>query len=226
MFYQRIDPVPPTSLAPSIVLVVESGHVLSDLLRDHVSEDVELQSAGDGLEALRLAHTGTFALAIVDADLTSQPDGVETSYWLRRLYDIPVIVISTQGDAAMRLRVAAASPDAFLVRPLVGEELQALVSMVVVQRYAAETDRASHALRFRDFEPEPPRPRGFVELTGREWQVILDVIDTPTAHAVALKRGRSPHTVQNQLKSIFKKLGIRSVPELLSLLLRVSRSPR
>ena len=127
----------------------------------------------------------------------------------------------------MRLRVAATSPDAFLVRPLVIPELQSLLSIIVSRRQEMEVERQAHDLRFPNARIVPQqRPCGFADLTGREWQVILDVIDTPTAQAVAKKRGRSPHTVHNQLKSIFRKLGVHSVPELFSLLLRVSRSPR
>ena len=66
-------------------------------------------------------------------------------------------------------------------------------------------------------------PPGFAELSGREWQIIRDFIDTPSAQAVALKRQRSRHTVHNHLKSIFRKLQVHSVAELLSLMIRLGR---
>jgi len=209
------------------VLVVGSSDALTALVQDVLAPGVKLETAATGLEALRRSHAESFALAVVDADIGSEPDGVETAYWLRRLDGIPVIVVSTRGDTEMRLRVAAASPDAFLVRPLVVREVDALVSMLVSRRHASDADREVDYLGFRRVDLDTlRRPAGFADLTGREWQVILDVIDTPTARAVATKRGRSPHTVQNQLKSIFRKLGVHSVPELFSLLLRVSRTSR
>lgn len=70
------------------------------------------------------------------------------------------------------------------------------------------------------------RPAGFERLTEREWQIMRDLIDTPSVYAVAEKRQRSCHTVHNQLRSIYRKLGVHSIQELLGLMLRVSWTHR
>lgn len=72
----------------------------------------------------------------------------------------------------------------------------------------------------------PSRPNGLSELTEREWQILWALIDTPSIYGVAEGSRRSAHTVHNQLRSIYRKLGVHSIQELLGLVLRVSWTHR
>lgn len=175
---------------------------------------------------------------MVDVDITSEPDGVETADWLQRLYGVPVVVFSMRNEAESRQRATGAGLAAFLSQPLESGELAGLVSRALSRR--PWFDLMSEGGLLRPFasrqDPHPGSagvrrpvsargvmPPGFAELSGREWQIIRDLIETPSAQAIARKRQRSPHTVHNHLKSIFKKLQVHSVAELLSLMIRLDR---
>jgi FixJ family two-component response regulator len=79
-------------------------------------------------------------------------------------------------------------------------------------------------------EPVPlqpsQRPTGLATLTEREWQVMRALIDAPSVAGVARTSGRSTNTVHNQLRSIYGKLGVHSIQELLGLMLRLSWTHR
>ncbi len=234
-------------MTPQRVLVVEDNDTTAAFVCQQLVEGgLVPETVRGGLEALRKAHTQAFALAIVDVDIASEPDGVETADWLRRLYGVPVVVFSMRRDADVRHRAAVAGPAGYIVRPEAGDlpgvvasVLSAVLSRRTRSHFAddgsvtpgypppGEQPLSVVSDRSRPASSEPrtdgAMPPGFAELSGREWQIIRDLIDTPTAHAVALKRQRSPHTVHNHLKSIFRKLHVHSVAELLSLMIRLSR---
>jgi DNA-binding NarL/FixJ family response regulator len=235
-------------MTPNRVLVVEDNATTAVFVCQQLSHGgLVPETVRDGLEALRKAHAQAFALAVVDVDITSEPDGVETADWLSRLYGIPVIVFSMTGDRDIRHRAAVAGSAGFVVRPEAAGELWSVASNVLSAVLSRRTSRqvvtnAGHGspeYRGQDRPAESPSarsrqapdvpadgsamPAGFAELSGREWQIIRDLIATPSAQAVALKRQRSRHTVHNHLKSIFRKLQVHSVAELLSLMIRLSR---
>ncbi len=230
------------------VLVVEDDDTTAAFVCQQLAEGgLAPEAVRGGLEALRKAHAQSFALAIVDVDIATEPDGAETADWLRRLYGVPVVVFSMRGDGETRHQAAVAGQTARLVAPEAFGELSGVVSRVLsavlsrqawdefvgnvygagVQRPRVEPSGNLVSDRARPVSEESAggiaMPQGFAELSGREWQIIRDLIDTPSAHAVALKRQRSRHTVHNHLKSIFRKLQVHSVAELLSLMIRLNR---
>ncbi len=235
------------TMTPQHVLVVEDNDTTAAFVCQQLVEGgLVPETVRGGLEALRKVHSQAFALAIVDVDIASEPDGVETADWLRRLYGVPVVVFSMRGDTELRHRAAVAGPAGYVVHPEAGElsgVVANVLSAVLSRRtwsdfvagdgtgpgYSARPSQPVGVVADRPQQAQSESkgraamPPGFAELSGREWQIIRDLIETPTAHAVALKRQRSPHTVHNHLKSIFRKLHVHSVAELLSLMIRLSR---
>ena len=61
------------------------------------------------------------------------------------------------------------------------------------------------------------------DLSTREWDVVLGLLQGYRISAVARKLGIRPNTVRNHLKAIFQKLGVRSQSELLVKLRPIER---
>jgi DNA-binding NarL/FixJ family response regulator len=225
-------------MTPQRVLLVEDDDTTAAFVcQQLIDGGLVPETVHGGLEALRKAHNMRFALAIVDIDIASEPDGAETADWLRRLYGVPVVVFSMKGDpVGTEHRVPSDQPgmswggpgEVSTVRELIATVLSAGVRSgqlppgpdAVLPRWPSVAERGVPAGQSATGLAMPP---GFAELSGREWQIIRDLIDTPSAQAVALKRQRSRHTVHNHLKSIFRKLQVHSVAELLSLMIRLGR---
>jgi DNA-binding NarL/FixJ family response regulator len=228
-------------MTPQRVLLVEDDETTATFVCQQLVEGgLVPETVRGGLEALRKAHATTFALAIVDVDIASEPDGPETADWLRRLYGIPVVVFSMKGGAERPgVSDALVKPEAGQISRIVRGALATALARTPRDRgvrdaplspsdlqsppdrwFPVASDRSAGSAESAGLTAMPP---GFAQLSGREWQIIRDLIDTPSAQAVALKRQRSPHTVHNHLKSIFRKLRVHSVAELLSLMIRLSR---
>jgi DNA-binding NarL/FixJ family response regulator len=228
------------------VLVVEDDAAVAEVLCEFLAAaGCSTVTVHSGLDALRQAHARTFPVALVDVSLGAEPDGIETADWLRRLFGVRVVFVTGGAGQALLTKVSEACPFAYLVKPVERQQLVSVVTLALNPAQDAQQGRTtSDELRFlRDkidqvaravdegrpagtMDPRrtAPLPIGLRELSGREWQIIRDLTITPTVQAVAAKRKLSVHTVQNHLKSIFRKLEVHSMAELLSLVLRTADS--
>lgn len=116
------------------VLVVDD----SNSIRQMVS--FTLKSAGfttvegkDGLEGLSKAKSETFDLVISDVNMPNM-DGIELCQALRQLPDFkftPILMLTTESSADMKMRGKAAGATGWLVKPFNPEKLLATIKRVV-----------------------------------------------------------------------------------------------
>jgi len=225
------------------VLIVEDDAGASDTMaRVLARKGWGATRARTAVEALRLARRERFTLAFIDIGLGGELDGVDVGEWLSRLYGLPIVFATSTVDEDVLLRAGRLRPAGYLVKPIEPEQLYSTVMLVSagaseggeVSREAFGADltflrrkldqirdlvdetRVARRARMRN----PDRlPSGIEELSAREWQIVRDLIHTPNVEAIARRRHLSVHTVQNHLKSVFRKLEVHSTAELLSLML-------
>ena len=116
------------------VLVVDD----SNSIRQMVS--FTLKSAGfttvegkDGLEGLSKAKAETFDLVISDVNMPNM-DGIELCQALRALPEFkftPILMLTTESSADMKMRGKAAGATGWLVKPFNPEKLLATIKRVV-----------------------------------------------------------------------------------------------
>jgi DNA-binding NarL/FixJ family response regulator len=140
------------------------------------------------------------------------------------------------------MRARKVKPAGYLVKPIEPSQLHSAVVLATgcvasqATTVAAESEQDLEFLR-RQMErirevvdetrfaermvaKQPGRlPRGLESLSAREWQIMRDLTRTPSAETIAEQRHISVHTVQNHLKSVYRKLNVHSTAELLTLLL-------
>ena len=155
------------------VLVVDDEPAIVDYLRLGLKyEGFEIEVAGDGRAALAAVHARRPDLVILDRMLPDG-DGLSVCRELRRLGDIPIIMLSARGEAEDRIEGLREGADDYLPKPFLFEELLARMQ-ALLRRSGQRTD---HVLRHRDLEldPESRRVRRAgqgVELTAREFDVL------------------------------------------------------
>ncbi len=129
----------------------------------------------------------------------------------------PVIVITAHGDvAATRGSFKAGAVD-FFEKPV---DNDALVEAI---RRAVDQDVARHA----ELHEEALLARGLDRLTPREHEVLDLVTAGLHNREIAAQLGISPRTVEVHKGRVMEKLGIRRLPDLIRLMLRLGgRAPR
>jgi two-component system response regulator MprA len=130
------------------ILVVDDDRKLVDMLRLTLSyEGYQVLTAGDGREALALAHGRRPDLVVLDWMLPGL-DGVGVLRALRAEDGTPVLMLTARDTVADRVVGLDAGADDYLVKPFAPEELLARVRALLRRGPAAPT--GTQPLRYAD----------------------------------------------------------------------------
>ena len=104
------------------ILIVEDSPTMRQLLAFALRrlKDVAIVEAQDGMDGLRKLSTDHFDLALIDINMPIM-DGLKLISMMRgepRLEDIPVVVITTEGNREDRERALALGADQYLTKPI------------------------------------------------------------------------------------------------------------
>lgn len=178
-----------------VLIVTDHDNTIEHARRLIVPTGYGYELARTSLDGLRAAHARRFHLAIVDRDILSIPSGNDTAALLMSLYRLAVLPVAS----------------------LEGTQIG----------FAQLNDRLALARASRPLigRHDDADTAGLTELSGREWQVMRELLYMPSTRAVAEKLHLSPHTVHNHTKAIFKKMRLHSLAELLSLMIRLTTGP-
>ncbi|HEX9052951.1 MAG TPA: response regulator [Anaeromyxobacter sp.] len=112
------------------ILIVDDSRTAVALLQVFlVGRDVQLFVARDGAEALEAGHSIAPDLVVTDAEMPRM-DGYALCAAIRSdpaLRAIPVVLLTSHGDAESRRRAAAAGASAFLTKPATPAALRTAV---------------------------------------------------------------------------------------------------
>ncbi|HET9781069.1 MAG TPA: response regulator transcription factor [Candidatus Dormibacteraeota bacterium] len=160
------------------VLVVEDDPPLGATLERVLSaEGYEVEVAGDGNHALRLARQRQFDLVVLDVMLPGL-DGIAVCKRLRATGPIPILLLTALGGTEERVRGLDSGADDYLVKPFAYEELLARVRTLL--RRTGPVER----LRFGDVRVELASRTAWrgdraLELTGTEFELLQHFLRHP-----------------------------------------------
>lgn len=155
------------------VLVVEDDEAIADVLRRSLrAEGHEVQSAGDGAQALTLAESFMPDLVILDLGLP-RLDGIEVLKRLRADGDVPVLILTARTETEDRVEGLDSGADDYLPKPFERAELLARIRALLRRR----PPRGSASLVVGDLQLNPDtreakRGDREIELTNREFELL------------------------------------------------------
>jgi CheY-like chemotaxis protein len=119
---------------PTILIADDSVTVRSTLQVHLMGHGYDFVEADDGLRALRLVRLLPVDLAIVDYRMPHL-DGLSLIQRIRseatRARTIPIVLVSSDGDRALRERALALGASGFLKKPIAGGELVLLLERLL-----------------------------------------------------------------------------------------------
>jgi two-component system OmpR family response regulator len=116
------------------ILIVDDDPHIRELLRVLLrNEGYEIYEAEDGLLALSLLETIKVDMVILDIMMPNM-DGWELCREVRKLYDLPMLMLTAKGETMQKVKGFENGTDDYLVKPFEPQELLVRVK-AVLKRY-------------------------------------------------------------------------------------------
>ena len=144
------------------VLVVDDEATLVDTIRYNLRrEGYEVQVAGEGNEAIRLARASSPDLVVLDLMLPGL-DGLEVCRQLRRESTVPILMLTAKDDEVDKIVGLEVGADDYMTKPFSMRELLARIRAMLrrsrMAQQVTETDGVQ-AVRSGDLEADPLQRR-------------------------------------------------------------------
>lgn len=127
------------------ILVVDDERPIRRFLRTSLgAHGFQVEEAGDGEEALRMAATAHPDLIILDLGLPDL-DGVEVTRRLREWTQVPVIILSVREQESDKIAALDAGADDYLTKPFGVGELTARIRVALRHSTPTENEPIFHS---------------------------------------------------------------------------------
>jgi DNA-binding NarL/FixJ family response regulator len=196
---------------------------LSSLLEAWGHEVVGM--AGDGEEAVALAHSTRPGLILMDVGMPRMSGLEATRRISQELPDIAIVMLTVSEDEDDLFTAIKAGARGYLLKDLEAQRLRAMID-VVGRGEAAIAPATARRIMEELARPSTPLARDPDRLTAREIEVLGLVTEGLRNKEIARRLGISENTVKYHLKNILEKLHAESRTELAARALREGLVPR
>jgi DNA-binding response OmpR family regulator len=176
-----VSELPPTSSQPLRVLLAEDDAGVREMLAVGLElEGIEVELAVDGVEAVVAFDPDRHDAVLADL-MMPRGSGMSVLRAIRKLSDVPVLIMSAHHDSAHRVVALEAGADDFICKPMECREVALRIQRLVHARAATATAEPSPVLCAGPLEIRPEERR--VTLDGRELELTAKELDLLTVLA-------------------------------------------
>jgi two-component system, OmpR family, response regulator MprA len=157
----------------TILVVDDDPHILSVVSRGLHFEGYDVQTAGDGSEALRLARVDPPDVVVLDVMLPGM-DGLEVCRRLRRGLNMPILMLTARDAVPDRVAGLDSGADDYLIKPFDFDELLARIRALLRRTQLQDEEiLACGDLNLHTGTREAYRGDRRIEITTREYELLL-----------------------------------------------------
>lgn len=202
------------------LLIVDDEQKIREVIREYSEwNGYEVDEAADGMSAVGLAKLNQYDLVIIDI-MMPKLDGFSACKEIKKIGDIPIIVISARGEEYDKLFGFELGIDDYVVKPFSPKELMARVNAVLARRTQSQTSTAE--IRFEGLVINIPARTVTVdgekvELTPKEYDLLFYLVENKN---LALSRDKllsdiwgydffgDDRTIDTHIKNLRNNLGV------------------
>ncbi len=149
------------------LLIADDEEKIRRIIKKYAEfEGYEIEEAEDGMQALDICRKKEFDLIILDV-MMPELDGFSTCKEIKKLKDIPVIMLSARGEEYDRIHGFELGIDDYVVKPFSPKELMMRVNAVISRYQKTENTVASQEIPHEIYKREGL----LVDFTGRLVQI-------------------------------------------------------
>lgn len=201
------------------ILLIDDDAELSRMLTKYLAaEGFETGTASDGETGVEAALSGGYDAVILDV-MMPRLNGIEALRRIRRVSDVPIVMLTARGDSLERVAGLEAGADDYVAKPYYPLELVARLRAVLRRRSAVRADHAD-PLSAGELRMQPDQRRASyagqeLDLTASEFNVLEallragdTVISKDDLSLRALGRRREPYdrSIDVHISNIRQKL--------------------
>lgn len=169
-------------LKPMKLLIVDDERLLVKGLKFNFEQDgYEVETAGDGEEAVRIAKTKDIDLIILDLMLPKM-DGLEVCQKVRETSNVPIIMLTAKSDDMDKIMGLEYGADDYLTKPFNILELKARVKAILRRRGKPEQAKEDEDTAGVKLDRRTRRmivDGRAIELTVKEYNIIDLFLSNP-----------------------------------------------
>lgn len=155
------------------ILIVDDEKIILELLADSLeSEGYETLCASDGFEAMRMMAEGSPDLIITDVQMPEM-NGYKFAQYVRRVSDIPVMIMTGVPQEAAVLREMNIGADYCMIKPIALSELLERTARLLSTSAADEPSDSTDRDSAPNFDDEPAPPAARITLGNAEIDQVL-----------------------------------------------------
>jgi two-component system, OmpR family, KDP operon response regulator KdpE len=194
---------------PRILVVDDEPQLTRVLLRTLTSKDYDVRIAGDGEFALQTFRDWPPSLVITDLAMPNV-GGLELCRRLRKISDVPIIVLSVRGEEKTKVEALDAGADDYITKPFGMDELLARIRATLRRQPAS--DPKSRTLKAGEFHVDLDAhvvtlAGGEIHLTPKEFDLLVHLMRNAgkvlTHHALLGAVWGGDYTQQHEYLRVF-----------------------
>ena len=202
------------------ILVVDDEPKIREVIREYAEfSGYEVTEAEDGMSAIGLCKLNDYDLVIMDI-MMPKLDGFSACKEIKKIKDIPVIMLSARGEEYDKLFGFELGIDDYIVKPYSPKELIARVN-AVLSRVHSSSGTPQNTLKFGGLEINIPArvvtvDGKKVDLTPKEYELLFYLVENKN---IALSRDKllsdiwgydffgDDRTIDTHIKNLRNSLG-------------------
>ncbi len=158
------------------ILIVDDEIMIRNVLREYIEfEANEAFEAEDGMQAVKMCRDNDYDLILMDV-MMPHLDGYSAVKEIKKIKDIPVIMLSARGEEYDKLFAFEIGVDDYVTKPFSPKEVMARIN-AVTKRHAAKEVK-NEILKFEGLEIDMAGRNVYVdgvkaELTPKEYELLF-----------------------------------------------------
>ena len=203
------------------ILVVDDEAKIREVIREYSEfEGFEVTEAEDGMSAVGLVKLNNYDIIIMDI-MMPKLDGFSACKEIKKIKDIPVIMLSARGEEFDKLYGFELGIDDYMVKPFSPKELMARVNAVLARHNSGSSQESNEILEFDGLVIDIPGRSVSVdgekiELTPKEYDLLFFLVENKN---IALSRDKllqdiwgydffgDDRTIDTHIKNLRNNLG-------------------
>lgn len=160
------------------VLIVDDEDMIRNVLKEYVEfEGNEAFEAADGMEAVRMCRDNDYDVILMDV-MMPRLDGFSAVKEIKKMKDIPVIMLSARGEEYDKLFGFEMGVDDYVTKPFSPKEVMARINAVTKRRSPAKEEPKNDVYKFEGLTIDMAGRNVYVdgekaELTPKEYEILF-----------------------------------------------------